>query len=202
MSKYPIKPPVNNWSLAGFAVIVTCMDKISSVNPGVWSGLDDSDTSNGYGLLLHAPGYDILNYASENYPVEGSTDGLVQIKYFEEAAPWIYEVGHDWGSFSSFAENCTIEFYKEMKNFLYQVGYTDQETAETCANDWWQDALATYNEFVHYNKYIGKFKKWVARNGGMSADEIQNNKLIIFSYSRGIVRKNMIWLYFKRYGWR
>lgn len=197
MSRYPIEPPVNNWSLAGFAVIVTCMDRISSVNPGAWKNFIDTDPNNGFGLLFHEPGWEIENFRDVNYPALPYTDGLLQIKYYETTAPWIYEIGHDWGSFSSFAENCTINFYSEMKNFLYQVGYCDQTYADIYANDWWQSALALYNEYNGYSKYRGKRNKWIARNGMLTADETKNNIDIIFSYSKGIVYKNIAWLLFK-----
>ena len=203
MSRYPIRPPYTLWSIYGFAVVAGCMKEISSVNPGVWSGLVVDPNGNGLGLMLHNPGSDIINYANTYYPTLTYNDGLVQIKYFENAAPWIYETVDTWGSFESFCQNCTNAIQREAEHFLYQIGYSQTRAdAAQAALDWYNTIYSMWNTYRNKDPYTMMRKKWAYGNRQLSQSEIDNNIDILFAYSQGVVYKNLTWLYFKKDWWR
>lgn len=203
MSKYPIPKPAQNWSIYGFAVIVGCMKEISSVNPGVWSGLVYDPNNNGLGLLLHNPGADIMNYASAHYPQLTYNDGLVQIEYFINALPWIYETIDTWGSFESFAVNCTNAIQTEAEHFLYQCGWaTSRAQAGQAAYDFYDTIYALWRDYRGRDPYQYKRLKWATGNRQLTQAEITNNINILYAYSQGVVYKNIAWLLYNRKWWR
>lgn len=202
MSKYPIQP-MQQWSYYAFAVVVGCMKEISSVNPGVWSGLVYDPNNNGLGLLLHNPGADIINYANSNYPTLGYNDGLVQIEYFLNSAPWIYETVDTWGSFETFVIGCTSDIQLEAEHFLYQIGWAQTRAdAAQAAHDFFytmRDLLLAYR---YTDPYQFKRLKWASGNRQLTQAEITNNINILYSYSQGVVYKNIAWLLYNRKWWR
>ena len=179
------------------------MKEISSVNPGVWSGLVVDPNNNGLGLMLHNPGSDIINYANANYPALTYNDGLVQIKYFENAAPWIYETVDTWGSFESFCQNCTNSIQTETEHFLYQIGYSrTRAAAAQAAYDWYNTIYSMWSTYRNKDPYTMIRKKWAYGNRQLTQTEIDNNIDILFAYSQGVVYKNLTWLYFKKDWWK
>lgn len=202
MSKYNVPLPYRIWSKPAAAVFITCAYYISSCNPGAWRGFAEPDYNTGFGLLLLEPGGAMYNWCLTEYPDYGPDDGLVQITYLQEDAPWRFEADQDWGAFWSFAENCTTDFRKEIKNFLYSVGYCDLERAESYATEWSAHCITLYDEYRNGSDKIGVKKKWTARNGMLTEQETKDNMDIIYSYSQGYIYKSKIWLYFKHYGWR
>lgn len=203
MSRYPIPKPTQNWSIYGFAVIAGCMKEISSVNPGVWNNLVYDPNNNGLGLLLHKPGSDIMNYASMNYPQLTYNDGLVQIEYFINALPWIYDTIDTWGSFESFAINCTSSIRTETEHFLYQVGYSaTRADATQKANDFYNTINALINDYNGRDPYQYKRLKWAYGNYQLTQADITNNINILYAYSQGVVYKNLTWLFYRKKWWK
>lgn len=204
MSRYPIQPITTNWSHYAFAVVAGCMKEISSVNPGVWSGLVVDPNNNGLGLMLHNPGSDIINYANSNYPTLTYNDGLVQIEYFTNSAPWIYNSSIDvHASFKDFTENCGSMLQYEAGHFLYQIGYSaTRADATQTAGDFYNTIYDIYNAYMGKDPLTMRYKKWKYGNRQLSQDEINNNIDILFAYSRGVVYKNPVWMYFKKDWWR
>lgn len=203
MSRYPIPKPAQNWSLYGFAVIAGCMKEISSVNPGIWSGLVYNPNSNGLGLLLHNPGADIIRYANAHYQQLTYNDGLVQIEYFRNALPWIYETVDTWGSFESFAVNCTNNIQRECEHFLYQVGYcSTRADAAQKAVDYYNTMYNLWSTYLDRDPYQYKRLKWASGNRQLSQSEITNNINILYAYSQGVVYKNIAWLLYRKKWWK
>lgn len=203
MSRYPIRPPYTLWSIYGFAVVAGCMKEISSVNPGVWSGLVVDPNNNGLGLMLHNPGADIINYANSNYPSLTYNDGLVQIEYFLNAAPWIYQTIDTWGSFETFVIGCTSDIQLEAEHFLFQIGWArTRADAAQAAHDFFYTMRDMLINYQNKDPYTMMRKKWAYGNRQLTAAEIENNIDIIFAYSQGVVYKNLTWLYFKKDWWR
>ena len=192
MSKYPITKPAINWSYYGFCVIAGCMIEISGMNPGLING-------RALGLLQHRPGTAVTTYISNNYPSLTYNDGLAQIEFYSNACPWIYETIDDWGSFDSFAENCTNDIQREAEHFLYQIGYclTRADAAQK-ALDFYQTIYNLWSSYQNKDPYDYKLNKWISGNRQLTAAETGNNTEILFAYSQGVVYKNLIWLYFKR----
>lgn len=202
MSRYPIPKPAQNWSIYGFAVIAGCMKEISSVNPAIYKA-QVVNPNNGLGLLLHKPASDITSYASAHYPELGYLDGLVQIEYFINSLPWIYETADTWGSFESFAINCTSGMQTETAHFLYQVGYSaTRADATQKAADFYSTISGLRNAYSGVDPYQFKRLKWAYGNRQLTNDEITNNINILYAYSKGVLYKNLAWLYYRKKWWK
>ena len=202
MSKYPIQP-MQQWSYYAFAVVAGCMKEISSVNPGVWSGLVYDPNNNGLGLLLHNPGADVMNYASAHYPQLTYNDGLVQIEYFLHSAPWIYETVDTWGSFETFLIGCTSDIQLEAEHFLYQIGWAQTRAdAAQAAHDFFYTMRDLLFAYQYTDPYQFKRLKWASGNRQLTQSEITNNINILYAYSQGVVYKNIVWLLYNRKWWR
>lgn len=199
MSRYPITPPLVNWKLEATAVFVTCSYYISSVNPAVYRNFDDSNLYNGLGLMLHEPAYDIIDFIGNNYPTLTIYDGLCQLKYFESSSfNWQTGSAFDFQTFNAFTQGCSVNWNIEIAHFLEQMGYCNATDAQYYANQWHNQCLNQYLDFLNMNPDDYKRLKWFGRNGLLTNDEITNNINIIFAYSQGVVYEpKKIWLYFK-----
>lgn len=199
MSRIPVEPPSNIWCKEAITVFCTCSYFISSINPAVWQNFDNSDLYNGLGLLLHKPAYEIIDYIGNNYPNLTIENGLIQMKFFESPSfNWQSGSAYDFQTFADFTQHCSVNWSIEIQHFLEQIGYCNTTDAQNYANQWHSYAFNLYMDFLSMNPNDYKRLKWVARNGLLSNDEIENNLHILFAYSQGVVyEKNLIWIYFK-----
>lgn len=54
------------WSAPAIAALLGNMEAESTINPGIWEGLDEGDTAQGFGLVQWTPATKYLNWCEEN----------------------------------------------------------------------------------------------------------------------------------------
>ena len=77
------------WSNNAIAGLLGNMQQESTINPGIWQGLNYGNTSGGYGLVQWTPSTKYTNWANANgYDI---TDGDYQLKWIDERTVPSYE---------------------------------------------------------------------------------------------------------------
>ena len=72
---------VNNWTLNAISGLLGNLWRESTINPGIWENLDDTDPNNGYGLAQWTPSTNWTNYAAaQGWNID---DGDKQLEFID-----------------------------------------------------------------------------------------------------------------------
>lgn len=70
------------WSIPAISAMAGNADVESSLNPGIWQGLDEGDTNGGYGFFQWTPGSKYIDWCAENrYNREYMTPVITRINW-------------------------------------------------------------------------------------------------------------------------
>lgn len=70
------------WSIPAISAMAGNADVESSLNPGIWQGLDEGDTNGGYGFFQWTPGSKYIDWCTENgYNREYMTPVITRINW-------------------------------------------------------------------------------------------------------------------------
>lgn len=134
---------LNGWSANAIAAMLGNMQSESGINPGIYENLDDTSTTNGFGLVQWTPNTkykewaDANGYGSDYGDIFGQT---VRIRYeLENGLQWISTDAYplSFAEFSASAE--TPEYLAQA--FLYNYerpASLDQPNRSTQAREWYE----------------------------------------------------------------
>lgn len=138
----------NGWTLSAVAAMLGNMESESTINPGIYEDLDDTSTTNGFGLVQWTPNTKYKEWADAN----GYTDygdilaQCARIKYeLENGLQWIPTETYPL-TFAEFSTSLTSP--EELAQaFLYNYerpASLDQPNRSTQARAWYEFLAATH----------------------------------------------------------
>lgn len=138
----------NGWSINAVAAMLGNMESESTINPAIYEGLDDTSTTNGFGLVQWTPNTKYKTWADEN-GITDYTDIFGQtrrIRYeVENGLQWIETEAYPL-SFKAFTtSNLTPEYLAQA--FLYNYerpASLDQPNRSTQAREWFNFIVNLY----------------------------------------------------------
>ena len=141
---------VLGWSYNAIAAMLGNMESESTINPGIYESLDDTSTSNGFGLVQWTPNTKYKTWADDNgYGSDyGSIVGQVhRIKYeLENGLQWIPTDSFPL-SFSEFSKSTASPEYLA-NAFLYNYERPRslvQPNRATQARKWYEYIITAFN---------------------------------------------------------
>ena len=113
------------WSDWAIAAILGNMQTESSLNPGIWQGLDEGNMSGGYGLVQWTPASKFISWADSNgYAQDDYSGQLARIVWEEQNGEQYYPTSAYPLSFNEFL------------NYTPQEGESDEEVCKWLAAAW------------------------------------------------------------------
>lgn len=136
------------WSYNAIAGMLGNMEAESTINPGIWQNLNNSNTSGGFGLVQWTPSTNYTQWALENgYAID---DGYGQLKWIDEetdnAGQWIMTDGYMF-TFYLFKRSVGEPEYLAsafLKNFE-RAGVEVEEQRRANARKWYEYITGNYD---------------------------------------------------------
>lgn len=139
----------NGWSLNAIAAMLGNMESESGINPGIYEGLDDTSSTNGFGLVQWTPNTKYKDWCDDNGYSPYYDDIFYQIERI------IYEVdnGLQWISTSAYplsfkdfrTSNATPEYLAQAFLYNYERPKSlNQPNRSTQARAWYNFILNLY----------------------------------------------------------
>ena len=139
------------WTVNAIAGLLGNMDSESTINPGIWQGLDYGDYEDGYGLVQWTPATNYTDWATANgYAID---DGDAQLIWIDEETvdfgQWIATAEYPM-SFRAFKTSIESPEYLAsafLKNFE-RAGVEVEATRRAHARDWYDYLTTELADFV------------------------------------------------------
>lgn len=134
------------WTKNAICGMLGNMQTESTINPGIWEGLDNTSPSNGFGLVQWTPSTNYTDWADANGYTHDSMDGQLQHILYEKAngLQWISTASYPM-TFSQFAlstdtpENLAYAFLYDYE----RPASLDQPDRQTQARYWYDNLSAS-----------------------------------------------------------
>lgn len=129
------------WTLNAVAAMLGNMQTESTINPGIWEGLDDSNPENGYGLVQWTPSTKYTEWCTQNgYDKAGMVPAILRILYEQENSIQWYATESYPMSFAEFLGSTSSDIetlaYAWMYNYERPASL-DQPQRKTQARAWY-----------------------------------------------------------------
>lgn len=153
------------WSEQAIAGVLGNMQIESTINPGIWEGLNPNNTSRGFGMVQYTPGSMVLERASQLGVPPGDMDfqlTLLNTDYFRH---WIATSGYNL-NYSSFKKSTqSPEWLAQafLKNFERPANQ-NQPARSTHARRWYDQLRGSGGvKIVNSNGSIDKMIDWMQK---------------------------------------
>ena len=128
------------WSLNAICALLANMQAESTINPGIYEGLDDTRTDNGFGLVQWTPNTKYKEWADQyGYQYDDLYGQLERIRFeMENGLQWIETERYpmSFSEFSTSTENLTYLTNAFMNNYERPAD-TNQPQRAYYARQWW-----------------------------------------------------------------
>lgn len=153
------------WSEQAIAGVLGNMQVESTINPGIWEGLNPNNTSRGFGMVQYTPGSMVLNRAAEVNVPPGDMDfqlNLLNTDYFKH---WIMTSTYSlsYASFKTSTQSPEWLAQAFLRNFERPANQ-NQPARSTHARRWYDQLRGSGGvKIVNSNGSIDKMIDWMQK---------------------------------------
>lgn len=138
------------WTINSVSAMLGNMEVESSINPGIWEGLDEGDLLHGFGLVQWTPATKYLNWCVELDIVPASMDSAIaRINWELENGEQFYSTPSYPMNFRTFKESTlSVEYLSDVFVYNYErAGDPDVALRRANAVKWYEYLSGTPYQF-------------------------------------------------------